>query len=202
MISGAARKQSSSRTSVAPALQQDVCVYNTVELEHILDTMARKAMMLMPSYRDMVVVGVLRRGVPLADMLGTRLARAYGISALPRANLGIKRYADDLTVLHPEARLLEEHAIATSDVAGKAVLLVDDVLYQGFSLSRAIDHLVHKGVTLIRTAVLVDRHMTRLPVRADITGIDLRVAPNDIVECHVPPYEAALRVHLIRREVA
>jgi len=46
--------------------------------------------------------------------------------------------------------------------------------------------------------VLVDRNVARLPIRADIVGIRLQVAPPDIVECHVPPYERDFAVELVR----
>ena len=50
--------------------------------------------------------------------------------------------------------------------------------------------------------VLVDRGVTRLPIRADITGMRLDVAPQDIIECNVPPYEPEFRIDLLRPDQA
>ena len=51
---------------------------------------------------------------------------------------------------------------------------------------------------MIRAAVLADRCVAQLPVHADIVGIRLQVAPGDVVECNVPPYEDELRIELLR----
>ncbi|MOA28345.1 hypothetical protein D3C78_1492820 [compost metagenome] len=73
------------------------------------------------------------------------------------------------------------------------------MLYQGHSLLRACAWLAHVGAAEVRTAVLVDRCVSRQPVRADITGLRLQVAPSDIVECNVPPYEREFGIEVLRR---
>jgi pyrimidine operon attenuation protein/uracil phosphoribosyltransferase len=78
------------------------------------------------------------------------------------------------------------------------VLIVDDVLYLGHSLARVSTYLSQRGTPTIRAAVLVDRCVTRLPVRADVVGIRLQVAAGDVVECHVPPFEPELAIELLR----
>jgi len=174
------------------------CLYDERELTAKLGDMARQTAGLLTARRDVILVGIQRRGVPIAEMLRERLERDYGFARLPTLALQIKRYADDLTVIHPETQLIEDPSHATLDLQGKTVVVVDDVIYQGHSMLRAVDYLAQKRPAEIRTVVLVDRDVSRLPVRADIVGARLDVAPDDIIECNVPPFETVFRIDLCK----
>lgn len=176
------------------------CLYNTEQLDAIVDDMARQAAGLLTGRTQVSIVGILRRGAPLADRLQMRLQAIYGLTNCMRLDLQIKRYADDLTLLFPETRLTENPTHATLDLAGHTVLVVDDVMYRGHSMLRAVAYLAGKQPAEIRTVVLVDRGAAKLPVRADITGVRLDVAPSNIVECNVPPYEDSFRIDLLQPE--
>ena len=67
------------------------------------------------------------------------------------------------------------------------------------SLARVLAYLSNRGAPEIRVAVLVDRCVAQLPVHADIIGIKLQVAPSDVVECNVPPYEDEFKIEVLRR---
>jgi len=144
------------------------------------------------------LVGVRRRGAPLSDWLRERLmSRLPGVD-IARLDLLVKRYADDLTLLHPETLLTEQPAHAEIDLAGRTLVVVDDVLYQGHSLNKAVQYLLAKGGRRILTAVLVDRVCAALPLHADVAGLKLQVAPGSIVECHVPPFEPIFQIVLVQ----
>ncbi|MFN3751295.1 MAG: bifunctional pyr operon transcriptional regulator/uracil phosphoribosyltransferase [Thiobacillus sp.] len=174
------------------------CLYSTDQLEVIVDDMARRAAGLLTGRTQVAVVGILRRGAPLADRLHERLRDRWGLADCLRLDLAIKRYADDLTLIHPETRLTENPAHASLDLTGLTVLVVDDVMYHGHSMLRAVQYLAGKQPAELRTVVLVDRGVAKLPVRTDITGVRLDVAPTDIIECNVPPYEAAFKIDLLQ----
>jgi pyrimidine operon attenuation protein/uracil phosphoribosyltransferase len=174
------------------------CLYDSAQLEVVLGDMAMQAAGLLTGRSHVVIVGILRRGAPLAEMLRDRLARDYGLSNLPLYKLHVKRYADDLTLLHPETELTESAEQAALDLTSATVMVVDDVLYRGHSLLKAVEYLAGKNPDEIRTVVLVDRGVTLLPVHADITGMRLDVAPRDIIECNVPPYETEFKIDLLR----
>jgi pyrimidine operon attenuation protein/uracil phosphoribosyltransferase len=178
---------------------QRTCLYSTADLDTVLADMVRQAAGLLTGRQQIVIVGLLRRGAPLAEMLRDRLVRDYGFAGLPLYKLHVKRYADDLTLLHPETELTESAEQADLDLSGTTVVVVDDVLYRGHSLLKAVEYLAGKNPLEIRTVVLVDRGVTLLPIRADITGMRLDVAPQDIIECNVPPYEPKFRIDLLRR---
>jgi pyrimidine operon attenuation protein/uracil phosphoribosyltransferase len=71
-------------------------------------------------------------------------------------------------------------------------------MYHGHSMLRAVEYLAIKQANEIRTVVLVDRGAAKLPVRSDIAGVRLDVAPTDIIECNVPPYEAEFKIELLQ----
>ena len=174
------------------------CLYTPEQLEAIVDDMARRAAGLLTGRTRVAIIGILRRGAPLADRIHARLQAQWGLADCARLDLQIKRYADDLTLLHPDTHLTENPAHATIDLAGHTVLVVDDVMYRGHSLLRAVQYLAGRQPAEIRTVVLVDRGVAQLPVRTDIVGVRLDVAPPDIIECNVPPYEDQFRIDLLQ----
>lgn len=176
------------------------CLYTPSQLEATVSDMARQAAGLLTGRTQIAIVGILRRGAPLADRLQARLLETYGLANCVRLDLQIKRYADDLTLLYPETHLTENPTHATLDLTGFTVLVVDDVMYRGHSMLRAVEYLACKQPAEIRTVVLVDRGATKLPVRSDIVGVRLDVAPSNIIECNVPPYEDRFKIDLLQPE--
>ncbi len=173
------------------------CLYDTAALQAVLDRMAAQAATYLAGEPDPLLLGILRRGAPLAELLQLRLKAAHGLD-VPRYGLKLKRYADDLTLLHPGTELTENAEFSARDLSRATVLVVDDVLYEGHSLARVLSYLSQRGAPTVRIAVLADRCVARLPIRANIVGVKLQIAAGDIVECHVPPYEAALGIELLR----
>jgi len=171
-------------------------LYDAAALAPVIQRMARQVLALLDE-TPTVMVGVLRRGVPLADMLQQAVQAIDPKRAPMRMDLLVKRYADDLTLLHPDTRL-EAPAKANDILRDRRVIVVDDVLYQGFSLLRVCDWLRECDAAQVHAVVLVDRRRARLPIRADIVGLTLEIAPDDVIECNVPPYEADFAIDLWR----
>lgn len=177
---------------------QHTRLYDTNALQRVLDTMAAGVSARLAGAEQVSLVGVLRRGAPLADMLQERLVQRLPRTDMQRIDLSIKRYSDDLKLLHPQTQLIEQPEHTNMDLSGRVVVLVDDVLYGGFSLNRAVQYLVAKQVKTIHTVVLVDRVCATLPIHADVSGMKLQVEPGNIVECHVPPYEPTFQIVLVQ----
>jgi pyrimidine operon attenuation protein / uracil phosphoribosyltransferase len=173
-------------------------LYGKAELERVLDAMAAALANRLHGVAHISLVGVRRRGAPLADWLLQRLRRLLPAADIERLDLSIKRYADDLTLLHPQTQLTEQPEQAGMDLSGRVVVVVDDVLYQGFSLNKAVQYLLAKGGKTILTVVLVDRVCAALPIHADVAGLKLQVASGQIVECHVPPFEPTFQIVLVQ----
>lgn len=181
-----------------PPVGDRTCLYRNSELDAVLNNMAWQAGGLIRGKKRVVLVGIVRRGVPLSEMLHARLSGQYGITNITMMQLHIKRYADDLTLLYPETKLTENPAHANMDLTDATVLVVDDVMFHGHSMLRAVEYLATKQAAEIRTIVLVDRGANKLPVHTDIAGIRLDVAPSNIIECNVPPYEADFKIDLLQ----
>lgn len=175
-----------------------ICLYNATELSVVLDTMSQQLAGLLVGREQIMLVGILRRGAPLAEMLHKRLSGRFNLAPVTLMNLQIKRYTDDLKLLHPETKLTENPEHEFLDLSGVSVVVVDDVMYRGHSMLRAVEYLANKQANEIRTVVLVDRGATTLPVRTDIAGVRLDVAPTNIIECNVPPYEAEFKIELLK----
>lgn len=171
-------------------------LYTTQDLEAVIARMARQTLALLDPAQRPVVVGVLRRGAPLADRLVAAIAELSPGFAVDRLDLLVKRYSDDLKLLHPETRL--DRPVDAPSIRDRQVLVIDDVLYQGYSLFRVFEFLRAEGASTIRSAVLADRCCARVPVLADMIGVRLQIAPGDVVECSVPPYEGEFAVDVLR----
>ncbi|KFN45951.1 hypothetical protein N790_09115 [Arenimonas malthae CC-JY-1] len=169
-------------------------LYSEVELELVIDDMARQAAALLDA-TPTVLLGMLRRGAPLADRLLARIRVHAPWAEISRLDLKVKRYADNLELLHPETAL---EAPAGANLMNRRVIVVDDVLYQGYSLMRVFEWLSTQKPAHVHAAVLVDRQRYRMPMRADIVGVTLKIAPDDVIECNVPPYESDFAVDLWR----
>jgi len=180
-----------------PPIGARTCLYQAEELNVVLDRMAWQAAGFITTKERIVIVGILRRGAPLAEMLHTRLMQHFKLSKIELMHLQIKRYADDLTLLYPETKLTENPKLASLDLSNTTVLVVDDVMFKGHSMLRAVEYLAVKQAAEIRTIVLVDRGANKLPVRVDISGVRLDVAPTDIIECNVPPFETEFKIDLL-----
>lgn len=127
-----------------------------------------------------VLVGVRRRGVPLAERIAAALA-TFEDQPVPQGQLDITLYRDDLGSRGP-APLVRKTAIA-ADITGRTVVLVDDVLYTGRTARAALDALADLGrPARIQLAVLVDRGHRELPIRADFVGKNVPTASDERVE--------------------
>lgn len=115
-----------------------------------------------------VLVGIRRRGVPLAQRIAAALERVEGIS-VPVGALDITLYRDDLTRIWDQPRVGDVQLPV--DITDRIVILVDDVIYTGRTVRSAMDAVMRQGrAGAIRLAVLVDRGHRELPIRADFVG--------------------------------
>lgn len=118
--------------------------------------------------QDVILIGIHRRGVPLAERIAATLADFEG-QKVPVGYLDITFYRDDLSMRGP-APVVQKTSIHP-DITGRTVILVDDVLYTGRTVRAALDALTDLGrPDCIQLAVLVDRGHRELPLRADFVG--------------------------------
>lgn len=129
--------------------------------------------------KNLALIGIRTRGVPLAERLAKKIEDIEGAKVLV-GHLDITLYRDDLTTLSDQPVL---HGTDVNfDVAGKRVILVDDVLYTGRTVRAALDAIIDMGRPyLIQLAVLVDRGHRELPIRADFVGKNVPTSKKELV---------------------
>jgi len=128
----------------------------------------------------LVLVGIQRRGVPLARRLADAIGEHEGVR-LPVGALDITFYRDDLSLVAQQP--LVKGTDIPFDLNNATVVLIDDVLYTGRTIRSAMDALVDFGrPEAIRLAVLVDRGHRELPIRADHVGKNVPTSREEIVK--------------------
>ncbi|RJE49050.1 MULTISPECIES: bifunctional pyr operon transcriptional regulator/uracil phosphoribosyltransferase PyrR [unclassified Dehalobacter] len=129
--------------------------------------------------KDLVLIGIRTRGVPLAERIKERIAEFEDVS-VPLGLLDITLYRDDLSTIDIQPVLHETKVPFSLD--GKIVILVDDVLFTGRTVRAALDALLDLGrPSKIQLAVLVDRGHRELPIRADYVGKNVPTSSREIV---------------------
>lgn len=130
--------------------------------------------------KNVVLVGIKTRGVPLANRLAEKIKMIEGID-VPVGILDITLYRDDLSKEQIDP-VIHGSNIQT-DINNKSVILVDDVLYTGRTTRAALDALVDIGRPMvIQLAVLVDRGHRELPIRADYVGKNVPTSKEEIIK--------------------
>ena len=132
---------------------------------------------------DIVLVGIKRRGYPLAERLSEFIEKFEGVK-IPVASVDITLYRDDLTNVSDTPNLNDPKIDV--DIRGKKVIIVDDVLYTCRTARAAIDAIMDQGrPEFIQLAVLVDRGHKELPIRADYVGKNIPTSKDEIIKVQI-----------------
>ena len=127
--------------------------------------------------QDLMLIGMRTRGVPLAERIAA-VIHDFEHADVPVGALDIALYRDDLSARGTTVEL--KPSDLPEDIAGKRVVLVDDVLYTGRTVRAALDALIDFGrPKAVMLAVLVDRGHRELPIHADVIG---KTVPTDADE--------------------
>jgi len=128
---------------------------------------------------NLVLVGIRRRGVPLAERIAAKIKEFEGID-VPVGALDITLYRDDLQTIGPQPVVNQTEI--PFDIDGRTVVLVDDVLYTGRTVRAALDELIDFGrPKAIQLAVMVDRGHREIPIRADFVGKNVPTSKREVI---------------------
>ncbi|KAF0197996.1 MAG: pyrimidine operon attenuation protein / uracil phosphoribosyltransferase [Bacillota bacterium] len=145
---------------------------------------------------NLMLLGIKRRGVPLANRLRDAILRIEG-ALVEVGVIDITLYRDDLSA-EREQPLVQPGNL--SSVAGKTVVLVDDVLYTGRTVRAALDAIVDNGrPTNIQLAVLVDRGHRELPIRADYVGKNIPTSRRELIAVEVDEFDGQNQVLILEQ---
>jgi pyrimidine operon attenuation protein / uracil phosphoribosyltransferase len=164
-------------------------------MSHALGRMAAEVVELGRGEQGLVLVGIQRRGVELAERLAGLIERSQGV-APTLGKLDITLYRDDLQAIGPRPIVGETRLPPSLD--GVTVVIVDDVLFTGRTIRAALDELADFGrPKRVLLAVLVDRGGRELPIQPDVTGLTVPTAPGDHVNVRVHELDGTDSVDLV-----
>jgi pyrimidine operon attenuation protein / uracil phosphoribosyltransferase len=168
------------------------------EVERTLIRLAHEILEKNNGVEDLALVGIRRRGVPLAERLAKIIQR---IEKKPVAlgTLDITLYRDDLSTL--DSKPVVQKTELEIPITGKSVVLVDDVLYTGRTTRAAMDALFRSGrPKRLQLCVLIDRGHRELPIEAAFVGRTVQTTENQIVEVKLREVDDAEKVLLMEKQ--
>lgn len=144
--------------------------------------------------REICLVGIRRRGVPLAERIADAIADIEG--KRPQVgNLDITFYRDDLSTRSENPELIGSSV--SFDLPSHTIILVDDVLYTGRTVRAAVEALFDLGrPTAIQLAVLIDRGHRELPLRPDYVGKNVPTSKKEMIQVELCEVDGQDRVLL------
>ncbi len=168
---------------VSMAVREKAEIIDAEGLRRIITRIAHEIVERNKGTQDLLLVGVRRRGVPLAARIAAKIAE-FENTTVPQGCLDITLYRDDLSTVGPQP--VVGGTEMPVELAGKVVVLVDDVLYTGRTVRAAMDAIMDIGrPRTIQLAVIVDRGHRELPVRADFVGKNVPTSKREIIGVRV-----------------
>ncbi len=165
-------------------------------LSRALQRMAVEVLELAHGTDDLVLIGIQRRGVELAERIAKLIEKEEGV-LVPRGALDITLYRDDLQTVGPKPVIGETRI--PGELSGKHVVIVDDVLYTGRTVRAALDELADFGrPKRISLCVLVDRGGRELPIQPDIVGKQVKMNSGERVDVLVEELDGRDEVDVVR----
>jgi pyrimidine operon attenuation protein/uracil phosphoribosyltransferase len=160
-------------------MSEKTTILNAQAIHRVLTRIAHEIVERNDNSQSVVIVGVQRGGVHLAERIGTLLKGIWG-SAVPVGRLDVSMHRDDLD---QHAAPTIQPTVMPFDLNGKTVVLVDDVLFSGRTTRAALDALNDFGrPRRIQLAVLVDRGHRELPIKPDFIGKNVPTAMNERID--------------------
>lgn len=173
-------------------------ILDKTALERTLRRMSHEIIEKNGGTENIILVGIRRRGVPLARMLAGYLREFEGHD-VPCGVLDITLYRDDLSLKSERPKV--QGSDVPVPIEGKNVVLVDDVLYTGRTVRAALDALMDLGRPAhIQLAVLVDRGHREIPVRADYVGKNVPTSSHEVIECRLQEVDGTCEVVIMEQQ--
>ncbi len=172
-------------------------ILSASEIERTLVRLAHEVVEKGDGVENLGLIGLRRRGVPLAQRLAKLLERIER-KKIPVGTLDITLYRDDLSTIGPKP--LVQKTELEFKVAGKDILLVDDVLYTGRTTRAAMEAIFDQGrPRRVRLLVLIDRGHRELPIEAAFVGRTVQTTENQIIEVKLQEIDAEEKVMLVEK---
>ncbi len=173
-------------------------VMTAADINRVLARIASQIVENNPDLTNVLLVGIRRRGVPLAERLAAKIKEMDHIE-LATGALDITLYRDDLSTVAEQPVVNKTELPA--DVTGRTIILVDDVLYTGRTVRAALDELIDFGrPRRVQLAVLIDRGHRELPIQADYVGKFVTTTESEIVKVMLPEFDEKEEVIVVEQK--
>ena len=179
------------------AVSEKAQLMSAAEIDRTLQRLAHEIVEKSGGPAEVALVGIRRRGVPLAQRLA-RAIEGFSKVAVPVGALDITLYRDDLSTVALQPVVHGSEIPFTVD--GRVLILVDDVLYTGRTVRAAMNGLFDLGrPKRIQLCVLIDRGHRELPVEASFVGRNVQTSDREIIEVRLMETDKEERVMLVER---
>jgi pyrimidine operon attenuation protein / uracil phosphoribosyltransferase len=181
-----------------PHLREKEQIMSASEIERTLVRLAHEIVEKSNGATNLGLVGIMRRGVPLAQRLAKILGRIEK-TEVPVGTLDITLYRDDLSTVGASPVIKKATPLGT-DIVDKNVILLDDVLYTGRTVRAAMDALFDNGrPRRVQLCVLIDRGHRELPIEAAFVGRNVQTSDAEIIEVKLSEIDQEEQVLLVER---
>jgi pyrimidine operon attenuation protein/uracil phosphoribosyltransferase len=178
-------------------LRDKVQLLSASEIERTLVRLAHEIVEKNNGVQNLALVGIRRRGIPLAKRVAAILERIEKIP-VPVGTLDITLYRDDLSTIGAKPEVKPK--TMECDITGKDVVLVDDVLYTGRTIRAALDALFDCGrPRKVQLLVLIDRGHRELPIEAAFVGRRVQTTQQEVIEVKLEETDKTEKVMLVER---
>lgn len=180
-----------------PKVKEKTKIMSGEEIEKALSRLSHEILERVPDIGKLAIVGIRNRGTYLAERIKERIKKIAKVQ-VPLGVVDITLYRDDLSAIGPQP--VVRSTKLPFDIAGKRVILVDDVLYTGRTVRAALNELMDFGRPgAIQLAVLVDRGHRELPIRADYVGKNIPTSREEMVEVRLNEVDGREEVVIVAR---
>jgi pyrimidine operon attenuation protein / uracil phosphoribosyltransferase len=188
-----------SNIATKPNLRQKAQLMSASEIERTLVRLAHEIIEKNNGTENLVLIGIKRRGVPIANRLAKIIERIEG-KPVACGVLDITLYRDDLSTVGIDPQI--KNSELGADIQNMNVVLVDDVLYTGRTTRAALDALFDHGrPKRVQLLVLIDRGHRELPVEAAFVGRYVQTSDLEIIEVKLTEVDNLEKVLLVEKEV-
>ncbi len=179
-------------------LKEKAKIMDSADFKRTLMRLAHEIIEKNDGIQNLMLLGIRRRGVPLAERLSNLIETIEGVKP-PVGELDITLYRDDLSMVSPQP--LVHKTVVPNPVNDSTIVVVDDVLYTGRTTRAALEAIFDLGRPVkVQLAVVIDRGHRELPIKPDFVGKNVPTSIKEVIEVRVTEVDSEDSVYIMEKE--